>query len=445
MADVRKIAYTVLDRVLFEGAYSALTISAACKEYALDQRDTAFLSTLVYGVLERMLTLDEIIRQYSSLRLKKIEHKTLLVLRLGVYQLLFMDKVPDNAAVDESVKLIKKLKNFQSSGFVNAVLRAIIRNGKRYRLPDRSDILKYLSVTYSCPEEIVSSLLGDYGEEHTERILSDSFGRAPLTVRVNTLKTTKDELRERLGERGIEADDISFLENSLNLGHTGSIEEIDEFKEGLFYVQDAASQLSCEILSMNRGETLCDVCAAPGGKSFYSAIRMENQGRIYSYDVFEHKTSLIEKGAARLGIDIIRTAVRDASKGESLPSCDKILCDVPCSGWGIFRRKPEIRYKKDTNIDFLSSLQYSILCMSADSLPTGGEIVYSTCTLNRRENHDVVERFLKEHKSFRPVEINLPEGITRMIDEPPYTLSLLPGFFNTDGFFIAKMKRVSDD
>ena len=443
MPNVRKIAYTVLYRVLFEGAYSALALNAAVKEHSLDKRDASFLSALVYGVLERLFTLDEIIRQYSSIRLKKIEDKTLLVLRLGVYQLIYMDKIPDAAAVDESVKLIKKLGLYKSSGFVNAVLRAIIRNHKQYTLPDENDTVKYLSVTYSCPEELVTLFLDSYGQENTLRILEDLSGRPPVTVRVNTLKTTKEQLKASLEAKGITAEDISFLENSLHLSHTGSLENLKEYQDGLFYVQDAASQLACEILDAKEGETLCDVCSAPGGKSFYSAIKMNNRGKIFSYDIYPHKTELIRKTAERLGIDIITASVRDAAKNDDpLPASDRVLCDVPCSGLGILRRKPEIRYKKDTNIDFLPSLQYSILCMSVNSLPTDGEIVYSTCTLNPKENREVVEKFLSEHKNFAPVSIELPEGFSRMIDEPSHMLTILPGFYNTDGFFIAKLRKV---
>ena len=444
MPNVRKIAYTVLSRVLNEGAYSAIALNAAVKEHSLEKRDASFLSALVYGVLERLLTLDEIIRQYSSIRLEKIEDKTLTVLRLGVYQLIYMDKVPDSAAVDESVRLIKKLGLYRSSGFVNAVLRAIIRNDKQYKLPDESDTVKYLSIKYSCPEEWIALFLDSYGYENTLMILEDLSGRPPVTVRVNTLKTTKENLRSALSKQGIKAEDISFLENSLHLSHTGSLEALKEFQDGLFYVQDAASQLACEILGANEGETLCDVCAAPGGKSFYSAIRMKNHGRVFSYDIHPHKPPLIENTASRLGIDIVTAAVRDASKNDvRLPICDRVLCDVPCSGLGILRRKPEIRYKKDTNIDFLPHLQYSILCMSVNSLPIGGEIVYSTCTLNPKENREVVDRFLSEHKDFSPVPIQLPEGFCRMTDEPSHMLTILPGFYNTDGFFVSKLRKVS--
>ena len=441
MAQVRKIAHQVLYRVLCEDAYSAIAINNAVKENDLGGVDVSFLSALVYGVLERKLTLEYIIRQYSSIRLKKIEIKTLIVLYLGVYQLLYMDKVPDSAAVNESVKLCKQLRLFKSAGFVNAILRNLVRAEKSYTLPDPKDSLRYLSVVYSCPEGMVRQLLSDYGQALTERILQGIIGRPPITVRVNTLKTDKNTLKAALTAQGIEAEDISFLENSLNLSHTGSLERIPQFKEGHFFVEDAASQLCAELLDAQPGERIADVCAAPGGKSLYSAIKMENRGEVFSYDVHEHKIKLMEENASRLGVTIMRTALRDASASEPLPECRRILCDVPCSGWGILRRKPEIRYKTDTNIDILTNLQYSVLCMSSNQLPPGGVLVYSTCTLRSTENHEVIRRFLSEHPDFTGEPLTLPAGIDRLIDEEPYCLTLFPGVYETDGFFIAKLWR----
>ena len=445
MADVRKIAFDVIYRVLYEDAYSAIAINNAAKENALSGLDTSFLSALTYGVLERKLTLEYIIRQYSSIRIKKIEQKTLIVLYLGMYQLIWMDKVPDSAAVNESVKLCKKLKLFKSAGFVNAVLRNFIRADKQYKLPDESDTTKYLSVKYSCPEDLVKEWIVQYGDDLTETILQGFLGRPPITVRVNTLKTSKSALIDALTKQGIAAEDISYLENSLHLSHTGSLESIPEFRDGHFFVEDAASQLCAEMLGAEKGDTICDVCSAPGGKSFYSAIRMENNGTIYSYDIHPHKLGLIKDGARRLGIDIIETALRDASSDERpLPQCNRILCDVPCSGLGILRRKPEIRYKTDTNIDILPNLQYSILCVSASYLARDGILIYSTCTLRSCENTEVIDRFLKEHPDFRPEPLDLPSGFERIIDEDAHCLTLLPGVYNTDGFFIAKLRRIHD-
>ncbi|WP_316631470.1 16S rRNA (cytosine(967)-C(5))-methyltransferase RsmB [uncultured Ruminococcus sp.] len=441
MANVRNIAYHVLYRVLYEDAYSAIAINSAVREEKLSGVDVSFLSALVYGVLERKLTLENIIRQYSSIRIKKIEKGTLIVLYLGMYQLIYMDKVPDSAAVNESVKLCKQLRLYKSAGFVNAILRNFVRADKAYRLPDRQNIVKYLSVVYSCPESMVTELIATYGEDLTEQALQGILGRAPITVRVNTLKTDKATLRAALEKRNVIVNDISFLENSLNLSATGSLEKIPEFQQGHFFVEDAASQLCAEILGAQPGETIADVCAAPGGKSLYSAIRMENRGVIHSYDIHEHKIKLMEENADRLGVSIMQPAIRDAASNQKLPVCDRILCDVPCSGWGILRRKPEIRYKTDTNIDILPNLQYSILCMSVENLPSDGVLVYSTCTLRKAENHDIIRRFLEEHPDFVGVPIDLPDGIDHTIEEEPYCLTLLPGVYGTDGFFIAKLRR----
>lgn len=443
MANVRNIAYHVLYRVLYEDAYSAIALNNAVHKEMLSGVDVSFLSALVYGVLERKLTLEYIIRQYSSIRIKKIEKGTLIVLYLGMYQLIYMDKVPDSAAVNESVKLCKQLKLYKSAGFVNAVLRNFVRADKAYRLPDRHNIVKYCSVVYSCPESMAEELIANYGEDLTERALQGILGRPPVTVRVNTLKTDKATLSKALTAQGVTVNDISFLENSLHLSATGSLERIPEFQQGHFFVEDAASQLCAELLGAQPGETIADVCSAPGGKSLYSAIRMENRGEIHAYDIHEHKIKLMKQNADRLGISILHPEIRDASLDRELPECDRILCDVPCSGWGILRRKPEIRYKTDTNIDILPNLQYSILCMSAENLPLDGVLVYSTCTLRQAENHDIIRRFLAEHPDFIGEPIKLPDGIDHLIEEEPYCLTLLPGVYDTDGFFIAKLRRRS--
>jgi len=442
MANVRRIAYDIIYRVLCEDAYSAIALNNSIKENQLSSLDSGFLSALVYGVLERKLTLEYIIRQYSSIRIRKIEQKTLIILYLGMYQLLYMDKVPDSAAVNESVKLSKQLGLSKSAGFVNAVLRSFIRAEKAYDMPDISDRVKYLSVVYSCPEDIVSVWHERFGDELCEKMLGGIIGRPPLTVRVNTLKTSTDDLIRSLSERGITAERISFLPDALNLSGTGSLEALPEFDDGLFYVEDAASQLCAEMFGAEQGEVVCDVCAAPGGKSFYSAIRMNNRGEVNSYDLHEHKLRLIDYGAERLGINIIKTSVRNAAKRDSILSeCDRVLCDVPCSGLGILRRKPEIRYKKDTNIDILAELQYSILCVGADSLPNGGVLMYSTCTLNDSENIDIINRFLSEHSEFIPEPLSLPQGINHVIDEPDCCLTLVPGMYDTDGFFMCKLRK----
>lgn len=443
MADVRKIAFNTIYRVLHKEAYSALALNSAIKENNLNKTDTAFLSHLVYGVLESKLLLDHVISQYSKIKVNKIENKTLIILELGVYQLLFMDKVPPNAAVDESVKLSKKVGAYKSSGFINAVLRNFVRAELKYSLPDSNDSIKYLSVKYSCPEFLVEKWISQYGVENTVGILSGLAQRPPLTIRVNTLLTSKEDLTSELQKSGVRVSTVDFLPDALNIEDTGSIEELQAFKDGKFYVQDSASQLCCEMLDANSTMTVCDVCAAPGGKSLNLAIKMENKGAVYSFDLYEHKIKLINDSAKRLKIDIINASVRDAQAGEKLGfTCDRLLCDVPCSGFGIIRRKPEIRYKKATIIDNLPQLQYSILCASADMLSINGVLVYSTCTLCDEENIDVVNRFLREHPEFVAEPLELPVGISRFVSEPDNVLTLLPYKNMTDGFFIAKFRKV---
>ena len=443
MADVRKIAFNTLYRVLHDEAYSALVINNAIKDNKLDKLDAGFLSHLVYGVLERKILLDYIVSQYSKVKPKKLDNKTLLLLELGLFQILFMEKVPDSAAVNECVKLSKKVGAYKSSGFINAVLRNFLRNGSKYTLPDESDFVLHLSVKYSCPEYLVRMWIDQYGEENTIGILSGLDSRPPLTIRVNTLKCTKAELVKSLESENVVVSNIPFLNNALNIENTGSIEELNAYKNGWFYVQDSASQLSCEMLGAKEGMVVCDVCAAPGGKSVYTAISMNNIGVVHSYDMYEHKIHLIKSAADRLSIKIIDANVRDAlDKDNRIPKCDSLICDVPCSGFGIIRRKPEIRYKKATIVDNLPQLQYSILCNNADMLSIGGVLVYSTCTLNDSENKEVVDRFLADHDDFVAEPLQLPVGVSRFIDEPDNMLTLLPFRNMTDGFFIAKFRKV---
>ncbi|MBR2716025.1 MAG: 16S rRNA (cytosine(967)-C(5))-methyltransferase RsmB [Ruminococcus sp.] len=443
MSDVRKIAFNTIYRVLHKEAYSVLALNSAIKDNNLSKIDSSFLSNLVYGVIERKILLDYVISQYSKIKPKKIENKTLVILEMGVYQLLFMDKVPSSAAVNESVRLSKKVGAYKSSGFINAVLRNMVRNELKYSLPDKTQKTLYLSVKYSCPQYLVDMFLSQYGDENTLGILEGLADRPPLTIRVNTLKTDKKTLASKLQKCGVKTYDIEFLDNALNIDNTGSIEDLEAFKNGEFYVQDCASQLCSEMLDVEENMTLCDVCSAPGGKSHYNAIKMNNKGTIYSFDLYEHKLKLIDESAKRLSIDIINTGLRDASVNDNkLPECDRLLCDVPCSGFGIIRRKPEIRYKKEISVDNLPSLQYSILCASADSLSETGILVYSTCTLCDNENIKIADRFLSEHPDFVAEPLDLPKGLERFIAEPEHVLTLLPYKNMTDGFFIAKFRKV---
>lgn len=442
MASSRKTSYKALYNVLYNNAYSNIEINRAIKASQLERRDAALASAIFYGVLERKLTLDKIIRQYSSIPLRKIEDKVLVLLEQALYQILYLDKIPDSAAVNEAVKLCKSLRLSKSSGFINGVLRSFLRADKAYKTPDiNKSREESLSFTYSCPIEIIRILDESYGEQYTEDILKSFFGRPPVTAAVNTLKTTPDELIEKLSQQGVKAERSTLAKNSVELFDTGSIEELDTFKQGLFYIQDEASQLAIELLNPQSGETVIDVCSAPGGKSFKSALMMKNNGKIYSYDLHPHKIELISKTAGRLGIDIITASVRDALSYGETALADKVICDVPCSGLGVIRRKPEIRYKNTDEFLGLPELQYKILIKSSQLVKKDGVLLYSTCTLNKAENNDIADKFLSENKKFKPLALKLPEHIKRAIPENDNCLTLLPSVHNTDGFFVSAFVR----
>ena len=441
--NVRNLALKTLLSIERDGSYSALAINNSVKENKLNRLDSSFLSALVYGVLESQLTLDYIIKTYSKIPLRKIEQKTKIILRLGIFQLVFMDKVPDSAAVNESVNLAKKHRLTKSSGFINGILRSVTRAEQRLVLPDKSkDYEYYLSIRYSCPRELIKLWTDSYGAEITENILKSLLGRPQLTARVNTLRTTPEKLLSQLRDDGAEAGLSDLVENAVVLKNTGSVESLSAFKNGGLYIQDIASQLCVKALDPKPHDIMLDVCSAPGGKSFTAAQYMENRGKIYAFDIYEHKLRLIEKTASRLGISIIKTDIREAqSDTRELELCDKVLCDVPCSGLGILSRKPEIRYKKDLLNPELSELQYKILTNTARFTAYGGTLIYSTCTLNPAENNETAARLLKEHPEFEGVPLALPDEIGRAFAEQPYEITLMPHTAATDGFYLAKLKK----
>lgn len=438
MSNPRNTALNVLMKIEQDNAYSNIALNNAIRENKLSGVDSSFVSALVYGVLERKITLDYIIKQYSKIPLRKIELKTKMILRLGILQLLFMDKIPESAAVNESVNLAKKHKLQKSSGFINGILRSITRSEEKYKLPDKSDKVLYYSVKYSAPQELVKLWINSYGELNTEQLLKSLGGRPKICARVNTLKNDKNSLIAELAKENVKAEEIPFLENAVSLTETGSIERLSAYKSGKLHIQDASSQLCVDFLSPKPREVLLDICSAPGGKSFTAAQYMCDRGKIFACDLYNHKLKLISDGAKRLGIHSIVTLKRDgASSDVSLPLADKILCDVPCSGLGILSRKPEIRYKDNLITADLPELQYKILCQSAQYLANGGRLVYSTCTLNPAENNKNARRFLEEHPDFYGVKLSLPPQINRAIDENDYEITLMPHTSGTDGFYIA--------
>lgn len=444
MKNPREAAFEVLLRVETDGSYSNLTLDKVQKENNLQGRDASFCTALVYGVLERQLTLDYIIRQYSSLRLKKIEPKALIILRMGVYQLLFMDSVHSGAAVNESVNLAKKQKLHKASGFINGLLRSFVRANLQYKMPSETDKVKYLSVKYSCPEDIVKLWLDSYPEALVEDMLSAFMGRPELTLRVNTLKTTREKLKADLSELGVKAEFSTLSENALTVSSTGSVESLPPFAKGEMYVQDISSVICSEQVAPKAGEKVADVCSAPGSKSFSMALLADDKAQLHSFDLYPHKVELIKKSAKRLGITSITAEVRDAlSDNDSLKETfDVVLCDAPCSGLGVIGRKPEIRNKAIEDINSLPDLQYRILDNSSKLLKVGGRLFYSTCTLNPKENNEIADKFLKEHSDFEALKLNLNDKIKRGIEESENQLTLFPHINSTDGFFISTFRKV---
>lgn len=436
MKNARQTAFDILSKIQKDSSYSNLTIDSFLASVCLDEVDSAFVSALVYGVLESSFTLDYQLAANLKQPLKKLKPQVLTVLRLGAYQLLFMDKVPESAAVNESVKLIKANGCSFASGLVNAVLRNVAKKG--LCLPDESDKTFYYSVRYSFPQELVKFWIKSYGEENTVGIMESCSGRPPLIVRANTLKVTADELTSTLKNEGIESKS-SVVTDSLELGKCGSVERLKSFADGLFHVQDAASQFCIAALDPQPGETILDLCAAPGGKSFTVAERMNNTGKIIACDIHNHRLDLIKSGAARLGITNIECIVNDAAVyNENLPMADRVLCDVPCSGLGIVRRKPEIRCKPLDTLKELPPVQGKILDTASRYVKKGGTLVYSTCALNPKENENVCKSFLESHPDFKS---KLPSFACEGMFIRDGFITLMPHINGTDGFFIAVFER----
>lgn len=442
MKTARQTAFEALKKIVSDSGFSNLVINNALRNTDLNQRDKAFVSALVYGVVERAFTLDYIIEKNSTKPIFKLDIPILTILRMGVYQIYFMRTVTDSAAVDESVKLAKYAGLYRASGFVNAVLRSCIRNfdfdKAMSSIKDRNE---YLSIKYSCPLWLVDMWTNDMGEEKTEAFLQRSVGKPPVFARVNTLKTDTEELVAVLNSENIKAEPDSLF-GCIVLDSFADYENCNAFKNGMFHIQDKSSQLCVKYAGIKPGDTVIDVCSAPGGKAFTAAQYLNGRGRLLAFDLHENRVRLIQSGADRLGINLISCGCRDASKFDStIPKADVVLCDVVCSGFGIIRRKPEIKYKKQEDILRLPDIQYNILLNSSRYVKKGGTLIYSTCTVNNKENREVVRRFLDTSDNFETV---LPTAEEQQFlgESADGCITLFGDDNNCDGFFMCKMKKV---
>ncbi len=425
MMTARKTALETLKKCMKSGQYSNIALDNALKKSELETSDRALAAALFYGVIEKKITLDYYISRLSSRPLGEIDEDVLMILRLGIYQLIFLDRIPDHAAINETVSLAPA----KVCGFVNAVLRSYLREKEKIELP--TDKVERLSVKFSVCPALAEKFVSVYGDERAEKILAGFSHAGGTTLRVNTVKTTVDELGARLSAEKTEL-------SPFGLYVKGQISELYGFDEGLFYVQDEASQIAAASLGAREGETIVDVCSCPGSKTFGAAMDMKNRGKIYSFDLHANKLSLVESSAKRLGIDIIETEARDARnpREELLCKVDRVICDVPCSGFGVLGKKPELRYKDPEVSNGLPSIQYDILTASARYLQAGGTLVYSTCTVFPEENEDNVNKFLASHPEFSlvPFEVGKIKCESGM-------MTFLPDEYATDGFFVAKMVK----
>ncbi len=440
MSVERKLVLSALMRMEREEGYSNLVWNNTLENATLSSQQTAFATTLFYGVLERQMTLDYIINTYSKTKTNKMKPMVRFCLRMGVYQLHFMEGVADHAAINETVGLVKKSAFRSLAPFVNGVLRSVQRGGKELQGLESLPLSTALSVQYSVPEDLVAHYITHYGSDLTKELLPAFVGGRPLYLRVNTLKITPQELCDLLKTSGIEMAVHETFENTLQVQGGGNPFATSAYEQGLFYAQDPASGYCCKALSVEPDMRVLDVCAAPGGKSFTLSCMMNNKGELVSCDLYDHKINLMQQGASRLGITCMTPVLRDANSGEDMGKFQRILCDLPCSGLGVLGRKPEIRYKVVTFLDNFPAMQYGMLCKNLQWLQQGGVLVFSTCTLNPKENEENLARLLTEHPDLEPYPI-LPE-LPRVLGEEAHYINLLPHVHGTDGFFIGAVRKV---
>ena len=433
--NIRKIALDLLMKYEASGTYINLALSSHSAD-RLTRDERAALTALLYTTVERKLTYDYYISAISGRGAEDIDPYTKNILRLGICQILDMSSVPDFAAVNESVKLAR---NKGEGGFVNALLRSVVRQKDCLPLPrEDKNYRRFLSVKYSFPLWIVKTFDRLFGREETEKLLAVYNNENYTDLTVNTGKTTAAELRARLAECGVETVDSLVPDRTVRIPKSVNPEHLYGFADGLFFVQDTACVISALALDPKAGERIVDTCSCPGGKSFTTAILMGDEGEIHSFDLHESKLSLIAEGAERLGISSLDIDCVDATspREELFGKMDKVICDVPCSGLGVLGKKPDLRYKSEESVAELPALQQEILTASAKYLKAGGEILYSTCTLRKEENEEVVEKFLECNPEFTKTDFKVGN-----LSSTDGMLTLIPHIHNTDGFFMAKLKK----
>lgn len=421
----REIILKAIYNIEEKGEYFNASLSGAIS--LASPVDRAFVTEVIYGIVKNKLSLDHIIGQFSSVKIKKMSPWVKNLLRLGVYQMYYMDKIPHSAACNESVKLASKYAN-KSRGFINAVLRNVSRNIDSISFPEKENGAEYLSLKYSFPLWLTKKLLKQYSFEKCESFMAESNRSHRVNIRVNPLLITPEKLIEVLKDEGVTAEVSPLFDGCLSVLGQINIDALPSYKKGYFSLQNISSYKAIKVLSPEKGERIMDICAAPGGKSCAIAEMMENEGEVLSFDVYKHKTELIKKSADRLNIHIIKAEVHDGR--EEIPSligqADKVLLDAPCSGIGVIHKKPDIKWSREENdIAELAKIQSELLEVSSRYVKDGGVLLYSTCTVLKEENNDITSSFLKKH----------PEFIKT------YEEQILTGENGESGFYICKMEK----
>lgn len=437
----REAALLALTACETQGAWSDGVLKRTIREMRLESRDAALATRICYGVQQNRLLLDFWLSRFCKGKPEKLEPQVRASLRMGLYQIVFLDKIPASAAVNESVNLARKYsRNPRSAGLVNGVLRSVVR-AENLPQPEGNTWLERLSLTYSHPLWLVRALDQALNHEGLEALLVVHNGEAPTTAQVNPLRGTAERVLAELREQGVQAEAHPWLENCLLLRGTGSLEQLPAFREGRIAIQDSGARLAVLAAGVEPGMDVLDCCAAPGGKSFSAAMDMDNCGSITACDIHPHKQKLMEEGAARLGISILKVEIQDGKqfRPEWEGRFHRVIADVPCSGLGIIRKKPDIRYKDPESLSRLPEVQGAILDNVSRYVAPQGVLLYSTCTVLERENAGVIRKFLAEHPDFQPEAFRLP-GPAGQVETGMVTL--WPHIHGTDGFFIARLRRI---
>ena len=437
----REIAYKVLLDIEKNKNYSNMAINKHFKDVKMSNQDRGLATEIIYGVIENKYYIDYMIDKLSKVKTNKMEIYVKTLLRMGIYQIMFLNSISDYAAVNETVNLAKK-KNSKVSGFINGILRNVIRQKEEIGKVKTKDDVDYLAIKYSYDKWMIRNWMIHFGKEFTEELLEANNERPNIYLRTNTLKITRDELIKKLEKQNIKAEKVNVVEEAIKVEHLKDIENNSLYKEGLFTVQDVSSMLVGKVMNPKENSLVLDVCSAPGGKTTHMATLMNNTGQVVSRDIYDHKLKLIKAASKRLGLTNVDVEEFDGMKldRESIGKFDYVLADVPCSGLGIIRRKPEIKYKEKEEFRQLPPIQKKILENASKYVKVGGTLIYSTCTIQDSENIDVVKEFLEKNKNFELVPIK--EVNVDLENQEKGYMKIYPNVHNMDGFFISKLIRV---